>query len=225
MAKAKTELTDYAQPSVTVDVMVFTILDDELKVALIKRGVAPYQGRWAIPGGFVQMDESLEDAARREVAEEAGLSDVFLEQLYSFGEVKRDPRGRVITVAYYALVPGEKLTLSAATDAADARWFSVNELPKLAFDHAKIMEAALQRLRSKIGYSTIASALLPETFRLSDLQKVYEIILGEEVDKRNFRKRMLSFDLLETTRHIDSSGPHRPAQLYRFKQKEIQFFK
>jgi 8-oxo-dGTP diphosphatase len=225
MAKAKTQLTDYAQPSVTVDVLVFTILDNELKVALIKRGVAPYQGRWAIPGGFVQMEESLEDAARREIREEAGLSDVFLEQLYTFGEVKRDPRGRVITVAYYALVPGEKLKLSASTDAADSRWFSIDELPKLAFDHAKVLEVALQRLRSKIGYSTIASALLPETFRLSDLQKVYEILLGEEIDKRNFRKRMLSLDLLETTRYIDSSGSHRPAQLYRFKKKEIQFFK
>ena len=221
----KTKLTDYAQPSVTVDVLVFTILDDALKVALIKRGVAPYQGRWAIPGGFVQMDESLEDAARREIQEEAGLSDVFVEQLYTFGDPKRDPRGRVITVAYYALVPGEKLTLAASTDAADARWFGVNELPKLAFDHAKILENALQRLRSKIEYSTVALALLPENFRLSDLQKVYEIILGEAVDKRNFRKRMLSFDLLETTRHIDTTGPHRPAQLYRFKQKEIQFFK
>lgn len=225
MKKAQAKLTDYAQPSVTVDVMVFTILEDQLKVALIKRGVAPYQGRWAIPGGFVKLDESLEDAARREIKEEAGLSDVFLEQLYTFGAVNRDPRGRVITVAYYALVPGEKLTLSASTDAAEARWFSVEELPKLAFDHAKIMENALQRLRNKLEYSNIAYALLPEHFRLSDLQKIYEIILGEEVDKRNFRKRMLSLDLLETTRHIDKSGPHRPAQLYRFKQKEIQFLK
>ncbi len=225
MAKAKTQLTDYDQPSVTVDVLVFTILEDQLKVALIKRGVAPYQGRWAIPGGFVQMEESLEDAARREIQEEAGLNNVFLEQLYTFGDPKRDPRGRIITVAYYALVPGEKLTLAASTDAAEARWFSINELPKLAFDHAKILAEALRRLRSKIEYSTVASALLPEQFRLSDLQKVYEIILGEDVDKRNFRKRMLSFDLLETTSHIDSSGPHRPAQLYRFKQKEIQFFK
>lgn len=225
MAKEKTQLTDYAQPSVTVDVLVFTILEDELKVALIKRGVPPYQGRWAIPGGFVRMDESLEEAARREMSEETGLSDVFLEQLYTFGAVNRDPRGRVITVSYYALVPGEKLKLSASTDAADARWFSTNDLPKLAFDHAKIMEAALQRLRSKLEYSNIAYALLPENFRLSDLQKIYEIILGEEVDKRNFRKRMLSLDLLETTQHIDKSGSHRPAQLYRFKQKEIQFFK
>lgn len=223
--KAKTKLTDYAQPSVTVDVMVFTVLDDQLQVALIKRGIPPYQGRWAIPGGFVQTDESLEDAARREIHEEAGLSDVFLEQLYTFGDLNRDPRGRVITVAYYALVPGERLTLTASTDAAEARWFAVDELPKLAFDHAHILQTGLQRLRGKLEYSNIAYALLPENFRLSDLQRIYEIILGSPVDKRNFRKRMLSLDLLEPTRHIDKSGPHRPAQLFRFKQKEIRFLK
>lgn len=213
------------RPFVTVDVLVFTILEGQLKVALVKRGIPPFKNRWAIPGGFVHLDESLEEAARREVEEEAGISDVFLEQIYTFGDPGRDPRGRVVTVAYYALVPGERLTLVASTDAADARWFAVTELPSLAFDHAKIMQAALERLRSKLEYSNIAYALLPAHFRLSDLQKVYEIILGTELDKRNFRKRMLSLGLVEPTRQIDKSGAHRPAQLYRFKQKEVLFLK
>jgi 8-oxo-dGTP diphosphatase len=213
------------RPFVTVDVLVFTILEDQLKVALIKRAIPPYKNRWAIPGGFVHANESLEQAARREIEEEAGVHNVFLEQLYTFGDPDRDPRGRVITVAYYALVPGERLTLTASTDAAEARWFAVDELPRLAFDHSKIVQVALERLRGKLEYSNIAYALLPAQFRLSELQKVYEIILDTKLDKRNFRKKILSLGLLEATPQVDRSGAHRPAQLFRFKKKEVLFFK
>ncbi|HVF84928.1 MAG TPA: NUDIX domain-containing protein [Abditibacteriaceae bacterium] len=215
---------EYAKPSVTVDVLVFTILEDRLKVALVKRGVEPFKGRWALPGGFVHIDESLDEAARRELEEEAGICDVFLEQLYTFGNVARDPRTRVITVAYYALVPGQRINLVASTDAADAQWFSVDELPVLAFDHTEIMKTGLERLKSKLEYSNIAYGLLPARFRLSDLQKVYEIISGRAIDKRNFRKKMLSLNIVEATKYVDASGAHRPAQLYRFKKRKTVFF-
>ncbi len=218
-------MTPYERPAVTVDVLLFTILDDHLKVALIRRGLPPFQHHWAIPGGFVHIDETLEEAARREIEEEAGVRDVFLEQLYTFGDPQRDPRMRVITVAYYALVPGDRINLIAATDAAEASWFSVNDLPPLAFDHKIILEHAVERLKSKLEYSNIAYALLPPKFRLSDLQKVYEIILGRKLDKRNFRKKMLSLGLVEPTRQVDASGAHRPAQLYRFKKRKMVFFK
>jgi 8-oxo-dGTP diphosphatase len=218
------DLMQYERPAVTVDVLIFTVADDRLKVALIKRGLPPIQASWAIPGGFVHIEESLEEAARREIEEEAGVSDVFLEQLYTFGDPARDPRGRVITVAYYALVPGGRINLSASTDAQEASWFAVDDLPPLAFDHKIILEHAVERLKSKLEYSNIAYALLPPKFRLSDLQRVYEVILGRKLDKRNFRKKMLSLDLLEPTREIDASGAHRPAQLYCFKKRNMVVF-
>ena len=221
----KTDLTQYDRPSVTVDVLVFAVMDDQLKVALIKRGIAPFKNSWAIPGGFVHMDESLEQAAQRELEEEAGVKSVYLEQLYTFGDPTRDPRGRVITVAYYALVPDHDIALSASTDAREAHWFAVDNLPTLAFDHKEILQRALERLKSKLEYSNIAYSLLPPKFRLTELQQVYEIILGQKLDKRNFRKRMLSLDLLEPTRQVDKSGAHRPAQLYRFKKRKMMLFK
>ena len=216
-------LTDYPQPSVTVDVLIFSMRETRLQVALIKRGGEPFAGMWAIPGGFVHMDESLEEAARREVEEEAGVREVFLEQLYSFGEPNRDPRGRVITVAYYALVPADRLTLTASTDATEASWFPVAQLPGLAFDHAEILRLALERLRAKLQYSNVAYGLLPAQFRLSELQEVYEAILGEQLDKRNFRKRILGSGLLEATGEF-ASGAHRPAQLYRWTNRESLSF-
>lgn len=224
MATTKAASIENQRPAVTVDVLVFTVMDDQLMVALIKRGIPPYRGSWAIPGGFVHLDESLEEAARREIEEEAGVTDVFLEQLYTFGSPKRDPRMRVITVAYYALVPSNRITLTAATDAAEASWFPVNKLPPLAFDHQDIMQCALQRLKSKLEYSNIAYSLLPPRFRLSDLQKVYEVILGTPLDKRNFRKKILSLNLVEATGKMDTQGAHRPAQLYRFKKRKMIVF-
>lgn len=214
----------YQRPSVTVDVLIFTIQENQLKIVLVKRGVEPFKDMWAIPGGFVRIDESLEEAAKRELAEEAGVKDVYLEQLYTFGAPNRDPRERVITVAYFALVPTENIKLSAATDVTKAQWFPIDQLPKLAFDHQQILEFALKRLRDKIQYSNIVYSLLPEKFRLSELQKVYEVILGKALDKRNFRKKMLSSNLLKETGEKELEGAHRPAMLYSFKTKEIVFF-
>ena len=213
----------YARPAVTVDVLLFTIRDEKLQLALIKRGIPPFEGSWAIPGGFVRMEEELEEAARREIEEETGVRDIFLEQLYTFGQPTRDPRTRVITIVYFALVPGEHLTLRADTDASDASWFAVDELPELAFDHAKIVEVGVERLKAKIEYSNIAYGLLPARFRLSELQRVYEIILGHALDKRNFRKRVLALGLVEATDKY-SSGAHRPAQLFRWKKRRGKTF-
>ena len=216
--QAADEISGYPHPFVTVDVLLFTIRDEKLQLALIKRGIEPFQNQWALPGGFVRIEEELEAAARREIEEETGVRDVFLEQLYTFGAPNRDPRSRVITVAYYALVPGEHLTLRADTDASDASWFALDNLPTLAFDHAEIVRVGVERLKGKLEYSDIAYGLLPARFRLSELQRVYETILGRALDKRNFRKRVVALGLVEATGKF-SSGAHRPAQLFRWKKR------
>jgi len=212
------------RPFVTVDILIFTIQDEELKTVLVKRKDLPFKEMWAIPGGFVKIDESLEEAATRELVEETGIKDVYLEQLFTFGDPKRDPRGRVITVSYFALILSKDLSLTASTDAKEVKLFSVNELPPLAFDHQKIIDYAVERLKNKIGYSNIVFGLLPKRFRLSDLQKVYEIILNKKLDKRNFRKKMLSLDLFKESGMEDRTGAHRPAMLYEFKKREVVFF-
>jgi 8-oxo-dGTP diphosphatase len=206
---------EYPHPAVTTDIAIFTIRQDELKVLLIKRAMAPYQGEWALPGGFVNLDESLEEGARRELEEETGVSGVYLEQLYTFGKPDRDPRERVITVAYYALIPTDTIEIRAATDAEGVSWFGMDELPELAFDHREILDMAHRRLVDKLDYSTIAFQFMPREFTLPELQQVYELILGEALDKRNFRKRILSLDLVMETGKEKKSGAHRPAKLYR----------
>jgi len=213
-------LEDYPRPSVTVDVIIFTLNEDDLQVLLIQRGHPPFEGMWAIPGGFVGIDESIEGAAMRELEEETGVCDVYLEQLYTFGDLNRDPRGRVITVTYLALVPADAVQPHAGHDAADARWWSVYDLPPLAFDHADILTYALQRLRYKLEYTAVGFELLPETFTLSELQAAYEIILGEELDKRNFRRKILSADVIEETGEY-RTGEGRPAKLYRFRADAV----
>lgn len=171
------DATQYERPSVTVDVIIFSLVDDDLKVLLIRRKRWPYEGAWAIPGGFVEMDESLEAAAARELAEETGVRDVTMEQLQAFGDPDRDPRTRVITVAYFTLLPaGAVPHLEAGSDAAAAGWFSVGDLPALAFDHDDIMEYALARLRNKLKFAMEGIELLPGTFTLSELQQAYEVI-------------------------------------------------
>ena len=205
----------YPHPAVTTDIVIFTVRDNQLKLLLIMRKGEPFQGKWALPGGFVQMDEDLETSARRELAEETGVSGVYLEQLYTFGAVNRDPRERVITVAYYALIASDKTVLQAATDAEAVGWFSMDDLPKLAFDHQQIVDKAHERLVAKLDYSTIAFQFLPEEFSLSQFQDVYEIILREEMDRRNFRKWALALDQIEETGEMRCDGPHRPAKLYR----------
>ena len=207
----------YPHPAVTTDIVIFTIRDGRLKLLLIKRGGEPYQGRWALPGGFVELDEDLEASARRELEEETGVSGVYLEQLYTFGRPDRDPRERVITVAYYALIPSDQVRLQAATDAEAVGWFAFEELPPLAFDHDEIVTMAHQRLVAKLDYSTIAFQFLPREFTLSELQDVYEIIRREPVDKRNFRKQVLALGKLVETKKMKRDGAHRPARLYRVK--------
>ena len=206
----------YPRAALTVDCVVFGFDEAELKVLLIERAQEPFKGCWALPGGFVHVDETLDIAARRELEEEAGLKDVFLEQLYTFGAVDRDPRERVVSVAYYALVQLASHETKAATDASDARWFPVSKTPKLAFDHPAILETALARLKSKVRYQPIGFELLPARFTLSQLQHLYEAVLETELDKRNFRKKVLSFDLLIPLDETQMTGRHRPAQLFSF---------
>lgn len=219
------KLNDYPRPSVTVDLVIFTIVEDDLKVLLIRRGLEPFKGRWALPGGFVEIDESLDQAAARELKEEVGVTHVYLEQLYTFSEPKRDPRGRVISVAYFALIDAERQRIVAASDAADAAWWSVfaPELrERLAFDHAKILDYAVWRLRNKIEWTTVGYELLPKKFTLSELQRVYEIILQKPVDKRNFRKKILAQGQVRELNETRTDVAHRPARLYSFCQKEFQ---
>lgn len=207
----------FERPSVTVDVVILTMRKRRLEALLIKRKRWPFEGLWAIPGGFVNPDESLEDAARRELEEETDVRDVYLEQLYTFGDPHRDPRTRVITVVYYALIRAETLKVTAGDDAAEAAWFPVYHLPSLAFDHSNIMAYTMQRLRGKLEYTTIGFQLLAPEFTLSELQEVYEAILDRPLDKRNFRKKVLTTGILEPTSHTRKSGQHRPAALYRFR--------
>lgn len=206
----------YERPSVAVDVVMMTLHQKDLQILLVKRRSWPFEGMWAIPGGFVDIDESLEDAAKRELHEETSVQDVYIEQLYTFGNPGRDPRTRVITVVYFALLDAEQLRIKAADDAADVGWFSVYELPPLAFDHGDILDYTLNRLRGKLSYTTIAFNLLPEQFTLRELQRVYEIILHKKLDKRNFRKKVLATGILEDTGAKKMEGTHRPARLYRF---------
>ena len=208
---------EYPHPAVTVDVVVFTIHDNDLKVLLIQRAGEPFEGMWALPGGFVGMRESLRRAAWRELKEETGVSAAFLEQLGAFGHPDRDPRERVITVAYYALVPFDRLKIHAASDARDARLFSITDLPELAFDHPKILRRARERLKTKLDDAVVALQLVPEAFTLSELQRVHEVILDAAIDKRNFRKRLLKLGLVEPAGAERRTGPHRPARLYRAK--------
>jgi 8-oxo-dGTP diphosphatase len=207
---------EYPRAALTVDCAVFGFDGTELQVLLIKRGLAPFRGRWALPGGFVRVEETLDEAARRELEEETGLKDVFLEQLFTFGDVKRDPRERVVSVTYYALTKPAAHTTVASTDAAEARWFPVSAVSALAFDHATILAAALERLRGKLAYQPIGFELLPTKFTLTQLQRLYEAVLGTSVDKRNFRKKVLSFELLLPLDETYRDGAHRPAQLFRF---------
>lgn len=211
---------DYPRPSVTIDIIIFALRSNDLQVLLVKRGRPPFEGMWAIPGGFVGIDESLEEAALRELDEETGVRDVYLEQLYTFGEVDRDPRGRTITVAYFALAPAKSVRLRAGDDAADVRWWSVYDLPLLAFDHTDILAYALQRLRYKLEYTAVGFELLPETFTLSELQAAYEVVLGEELDKRNFRRKILSAEIIEEIGEY-RTGEGRPAKLYHFRDDAV----
>ena len=201
---------------VTVDIVVFTVQANTLKVLLIERGIEPFAGQYALPGGFVLENETLEQAALRELREETGTADLYLEQLYTFGDPHRDPRERVVTVAYYALVPTDRSPLVAGTDAAAAGWFAIGELPILAFDHAAIIAYAVERLRNKLEYTNVGFQLLPVKFTLTALQSLHEAILARKLDKRNFRRKILSLGLVKPLKEMQATG-RKPAQLFSFR--------
>jgi 8-oxo-dGTP diphosphatase len=207
---------DHPRPALTVDAVVFGFDGGSLKILLIRRGIEPFLGTWALPGGFVRMAESLEEAARRELAEESGLDSIWLEQLATYGGIDRDPRGRVVSVAYLALVALVQHRPSAATDAVDAAWFAIDDLPDLAFDHERIIDDGLKRLRAKVRYAPIGFELLPEKFTMPQLQELYETVLGQDLDKRNFRKRFKEMNLLIELDEVEKDAARRAARLFSF---------
>ena len=220
---------DFPRPSVTVDLVIFTIVDCRLRLLLIRRKQEPFRGRWALPGGFVDVGDAFRDqgedldaAAHRELREETGLSGCFLEQLYTFGDAGRDPRMRVVSVAYYALIrPDLAPLVRAGSDAADVRWFEVDRLPRLAFDHGRIVDKAVHRLRGKLDYTNIAFELVPATFTVADLRRVHEIVKGTAYDPANFRRKFLC--LLDAGVIEEAPGRRatatRPARVYRFRRR------
>lgn len=211
----------FPRPALTVDCVVFGLEEENtLKLLLIQRNLEPFKGEWALPGGFVRIEESLEQAARRELGEESGIKEVYLEQLYTFGEVNRDPRYRVVTVAYYALVNLWEHQIKATTDARDVAWFPIHKTPPLPFDHKQIVETALSRLKAKLRYEPIGFELLPQKFTLSQLQKLYETILEKSLDKRNFRKKILKMDLLIDLHETEKNVPYRAGRLYQFDREK-----
>ena len=208
-----------------VDAIVFGYDQGELFVVLIKQKYGAYKNKWSIPGGFVKEDEALIDAVKRELKEETSLKVDYLEQLYTFGDdIYRDSRFRVVTVAYFALVNSESLQLLADTDAIDAQWFPIKDLPELAFDHQKIIDVAFDRLQQKIQYQPIGFNLLKKEFPFSDLENVYKAIIGHNIDRRNFRKKILSFGILDETDKFSDKKGGRPAKLFKFNHKKYKAF-
>lgn len=212
---------DSPRPALSVDIVIFSVRQETLQVLLVCRDEEPFRGMWALPGGFVRQNESLEEAAARKLAEETGLRDAYLEQLYTYGDPNRDPRGWVVSVAYFALIAADRpICCESGTDRKQAAWFSMGKLPRLAFDHAQILTTALRRLRYKLEYTAVGFELLPEEFTLSEIQSTYEIILGEKLDKRNFRRRILEANVIEETPHL-RTGEGRPARLYRYRPDAV----
>jgi 8-oxo-dGTP diphosphatase len=207
---------------VAVDAVVFGYTSKEgLSVLLIKRDIEPFKNGWALPGGLVGNDESLEDAVQRELIEETGVSINYLEQLYSFGKPGRDPRNRVVSVTYYGLVKPEAFVLHADTDAADVAWYNIKKMPSLAFDHSEIIALAHARLKNKILYEPVGFELLDEKFPFSELEKLYMAVLDRPVDRRNFKKKVLKFGFLEeTTERQQLDGAGRPGYLFCFNEKK-----
>lgn len=214
---------EYPRAAMTTDAVIFGFDGEELKVLLVKRGVEPYKGAWAFPGGFMRMDETIEQCAARELKEETTLEAVYMEQFGVFSDINRDPRGRVMSTAFYALV---KLSeVEGGDDAMEARWFSINKIPVLAFDHDRILRQAMLRLREDIHFRPIGFELLPEKFSMPQLQRLYEAILDIHFDRRNFMKKMLAIGILEETNEQEKEYTHRPAVLYRFNEERYNQFK
>lgn len=203
----------------SVDAVVFGYEAGTISILLVKRKYEPFKGRWAIPGGFVLNNESLEEAVQRELKEETGIHINYLEQLYTFGNPERDPRNRVVTVAYFGLIKPSTFKIVADTDAEEVQWFKITDLPSLSFDHADILKLAINRLQGKITYEPIGFELLDEKFPFSDLEKLYSTLLGRPVDRRNFRKKILSLNILDELDEKFSRGSGRPANLFKFNSK------
>lgn len=201
---------------IATDIVIFTVDDNKLKVLMIKMRKKPFSEMWAVPGGLVHIDESVDESARRHLKDKTGVSNVYLEQLYTFGNVLRDPLGRVVSVAYFALIPKDSVSLKTTDEYEGVDWFSIKELPRLAYDHAEIVKMAVERLKAKLEYSNIVHGLLPKEFTLTDLQKTYELILEKEIDKRNFRKKILSLNIIKKSNKKSTGGANRPAELYKF---------
>jgi 8-oxo-dGTP diphosphatase len=210
------------QVKVAVDNCIFTVLEDRLHLLLIQMTKVPYTGMWALPGGLIQDEESLDAAAVRILHEETGVADVYLEQLYTFGQADRDPAGRVVSVAYFALIHVAGITLHTQPKYADVRWWPSANLPPLAYDHDAVAAYARQRLEWKLAYTNVVWSLLPRRFALTELQRAYEAVLGRQLDKRNFRKKILSLGLVEPVGETAMRGAHRPAMLYCFTSREPQ---
>ncbi len=206
-----------------VDACILSIQDDELHVLLIQMKKQPFEGQWALPGGLLEEDETSEQAASRILKESTGLTQVYLEQLMTFDDPDRDPAGRVISIAHIALVPDEHASLKTNEKYLDVKWWPVSKLPPLAYDHKTIVQTTLERVKTKIQYTNIAWSLLAKEFTLTELQRVYEIVMGQELDKRNFRKRINELHLIQATGHKRSGQAHRPAALYRFKERKLVY--
>ncbi len=216
----------YPKPAVTVDCVIFGYEKNSLKLLLIKRALEPFKGKWSLPGGFVKMDETLDEAAQRELTEETGLQQVYMEQMFTFGAIDRDPRDRVISIAYLALVNlSDAAQVKGDTDAEEAAWYDVNELPKLAFDHQEIVKLALERLRGKITYQPIVFELLPKKFVFSDLENIYATILQMDINRRNFRTKMMATGLVEELNEYMKNVSFRPPKLYRYNRKKYEKMK
>ena len=211
----------HPHPAVAVDLVIFTLREDGLHILLIERGVEPFLGSWALPGGFVQINEGLLEAAQRELREETGLAQGYLEQVGAFGEPNRDPRERVISIAFFAIISADAVALQAGSDARRVSWRAIEQLPSLAFDHRDIISSARAKLSDKINRTTIALEFLPSEFTLTDLQRVFEAVRGEPVDKRNFRKWAESLSFIKSTGRTRRGGQHRPAGLYRANAKGL----
>ncbi len=213
---------EYPRPMVTTDCVIFGFDGSALKVLLIERGIDPFKGQWALPGGFMNMDEDAEQCARRELFEETGVRDMFIEQLYTYSDVNRDPRGRVVSIAYFALVKISDYELLAGDDANNANWFSMHEIPSLAFDHDRVLRMAIQRLKGKVRYQPIGFELLEEKFTMRDLQNLYEAILELHIDRRNFHRKIMNMDILIQLDEKEANTPHRAGRYYQFDRKKYQ---
>ncbi len=225
LTKKKTvvkQFTEIRGPALAVDVVAFTVKDEIFQVLLLKAKDAPASGKWVLPGVFVGLAETLATAARRALLTKANIDINYLEQLYTFGEVARDDRGRVVTSGYFALVDYKKFDLRTPAHYAEIGWFPVAKLPVTDYDHGQIIKTAVTRIRNKLQYSNVAGHLLPETFSLTQLQKVYEAVLDRSLDKRNFRRKVLSLGVIKEAEGIEQAAAHRPARLYRFVTKKYQ---